>query len=71
VQEVSFAKGSLLVDVLISSNIISSKTEWRRLISEGAVTNIESGEKIGNPESSVENTTYKIGKKRFLKIKVV
>ncbi len=60
-----------LVDVLISNNIITSKSEFRRLVSEGAITNITKGEKIFSSDSKVFSGVYKIGKKRFIKINVI
>ncbi len=58
-----------LVDVLMLEKIVGSKTEFRRLISEGAITNMERNEKIDDFESKVLKTVYKIGKHRFIKIK--
>jgi len=58
-----------LMDVLLSEKIISSKTEFRRLVSEGAITDMEKNEKIKDPESKVSKTVYKIGKHRFVRIK--
>ncbi len=71
VVEVSVAEGASLCDILMINQIIISKTEFRRLISEGAVTNIESGEKVSNADAVVSNGVYKIGKRRFIKIKVL
>lgn len=68
IAEVSVASDSLLIDVLLAEKIIESKTEFRRLISEGAVTDMQSGEKIADSDVRVSNTTYKIGKRRFIKI---
>lgn len=59
-----------LVEVLIENKIVVSKTDWRRLIKEGAVTDTKSGESIDDPKEKVKNTTLKIGKKRFVKINI-
>jgi tyrosyl-tRNA synthetase len=69
VLEVSFKDETKLVDVLISEKIVSSKTEFRRLIKEGAITDMEKNEKIKDAEIKVLKTVYKIGKHRFIKIK--
>ncbi len=69
--EIEVSKETLLVDVALSQNLVSSKTEWRRLVSEGAVTNMETNERVGSADEKVSTTTYKIGKKRFIKIKVI
>lgn len=71
ITEVTVAKNTALVDILIVEQIVISKSEWRRLVSEGAVTNAESEEKITNPDFKVEDGVYKIGKRRFIKIKVL
>ena len=62
-----------LVDLLIKQGLVSSKTEFRRLVKEGAIK--FKGEleerKIIDPETLVsESGSLKIGKKRFLKITV-
>jgi len=57
-----------LGDVLVREKIIASKTEWRRLVKQGAVENLSTKEKIDDPEALAETGTYKIGKHRFIKI---
>ncbi len=52
---------------IIEKGVVSSKTEWRRLVGEGAVTDTETGEKF-TEEKEIKKTTYKIGKKRFVKV---
>ncbi len=69
--EVSVAKDSFMADILMAQQIIVSKTEWRRLISEGAITNMDNDAKITDSNAKVESGTYKIGKRRFIKIKVL
>jgi len=69
--EVTVAKGTPLVDVLMVQEMIISKSEFRRLVSEGAITNTITGEKITNADAVVSDGTYKIGKRRFIKIKVL
>jgi tyrosyl-tRNA synthetase len=60
-------KDSLIADILIKKEIVSSKTDWRRLVEEGAVTD-ENGNAIQDPKEKVRNVTLRIGKKRFAKI---
>ena len=69
--EVSVVEGTALVDVLLTEKIVISKTEFRRLISEGAVTLTETNLKITDPDTLVSSGVYKIGKRRFIKIKVL
>jgi len=60
---------SLLVDALLSNQLVSSKTEFRRLIQGGAVTNMDEGKTITDQNLTIkENMTLKIGKHRFAKI---
>jgi tyrosyl-tRNA synthetase len=69
VLEVSVNDGTKLVDVLLSEKIVSSKTEFRRLIGEGAITDMDKNEKIKDFEVKALKAVYKIGKHRFIKIK--
>lgn len=58
-----------LMDVLVQNKNLSSKSEFRRLVKEGAVTNLESGEKITDPDFIPKaGQSFKIGKKTFIKI---
>lgn len=59
----------LLVDILLENKLISSKGEFRRLVGEGAVTEMNNNEKVSF-DSKVLNTTYRIGKRRFCKIEI-
>lgn len=59
-----------LVDIFLRAKVIESKTEYRRLVEGGAVSN-ERGEKIENPHEKPEgSSTYKIGKRRFVRVEV-
>lgn len=70
-KEIKGLKGSSLGDILVEAGIISSKTEWRRLIENNAITNLDSKEKISDPNASLdEEMTLKVGKYRFIKIKI-
>lgn len=66
-------KGVKLGDVLVENKIISSKTEFRRLIESGAISTA-SGKKIQTPNILVEELEegngqkLRIGKKSFVKI---
>jgi tyrosyl-tRNA synthetase len=53
------------VEDLITNKIIESKSEWKRLVREGAVEC--DGKKITDP-STIKTGAYKIGKRRFVKI---
>lgn len=63
-----------LVDLLIKQGMVKSKTEFRRLVEAGAIKAYGKLEerKIVDPNSMLnEDCALKIGKKRFLKIKIV
>ncbi|MDQ3014457.1 MAG: tyrosine--tRNA ligase [bacterium] len=71
VETVATEAGKLLVDIMVEKSIVASKSEWRRLIDEGAVSIVESEEKITDPFAKAEKSgVYKIGKRRFIKIEV-
>lgn len=62
--------GGKIADALIGAGIIESKTEWRRLITEGAVKTADD-KKIEDPNWQPEGeVTLKIGKRRFVKIRL-
>lgn len=63
-------KNTLLSDIAITNKLIASKSEWKRLIDEGAVEHMDSGEKITDLKASAQPGAYKIGKRRFIKIEV-
>jgi tyrosyl-tRNA synthetase len=62
--------GKTLEEILIEENIVSSKSELRRLIEAGAVTNFETKEAVSIEESKemAKNGVYKIGKSRIIRI---
>lgn len=64
------AKGRTLENVLVDENTVSSKSELRRLVESGAVTELETKKTIGVSEikNRAEAGVYKIGKNRFIKI---
>lgn len=68
-EEMKVIAGELLGKVLVSSGIVSSNTDFRRLVGEGAVSDAVSGEKIEKFDFKIEKSiVVKVGKKRFVKI---
>lgn len=58
----------ILLDILVKEGIVSSKSDFRRLVEEGAVTNLETNEKATDVNLKVSpGQKFKIGKKRFIK----
>lgn len=72
IQTVQTQAGTALADVLIQAGVVTSKTEWRRLVEDGAVALPEKEyEKITDPNVTVsEPLVVKVGKRRFIKIDV-
>jgi len=71
IEEVTVSQGIKLGELLLEKEFVTSKTELRRLIQEGAVSDFETGEKIESIDFVIEKSiNLKIGKKRFLKIVV-
>ncbi|MBL4644725.1 MAG: tyrosine--tRNA ligase, partial [Candidatus Pacebacteria bacterium] len=60
--------GEKLHEVLEREDVTSSKTEFRRLIEAGAITNKTNDEKITDIDAAARPGVYKIGKHRFLEI---
>ena len=68
-EKIKIETGSLLVDVLLENGIVKSKTEFRRLVEEGAISELNSGEKINDLQFSISSdSVFRIGKKRFLSV---
>lgn len=62
--------GREVAEVFIAEKIIESKSDLRRLIGEGAVTNLESNTKMGEEFlKTAPSGKYRIGKRRFIEIK--
>ncbi len=67
--EIKINKNETLVDVLIKEKIVSSKGDFRRLIEEGAITDLDTNEKLNNINIITKHGMHlKIGKRRFVKI---
>ncbi len=71
VTEIHVLPDALFVDGLCSAGIVKSKSEFRRLVEEGAVQNMDDGTKVSDPNFKVwKDATFKVGKRRFVKIKI-
>jgi tyrosyl-tRNA synthetase len=72
IQEVEVNKDSLIRDALVKNSIVTSNTDWRRLIESNAVTYAGREDVIKDPNlKASENCTLRIGKKRFAKIRII
>lgn len=69
IQEITTKSGGKLMDILTDAGIVPSKSQFRRLIEQGAVTNLDTDEKIKDDNFTVSQTVnIKIGKHRFVKV---
>lgn len=69
--EFEVESGTALIEAVSANALVESKTEFRRLVEEGAVTDLESREKITDATMPItKETILKIGKKRFVKFKI-
>ncbi|MFM2357755.1 MAG: tyrosyl-tRNA synthetase, tyrosyl-tRNA synthetase [Candidatus Parcubacteria bacterium] len=68
IQTIQVEKDSLFVDVLTNAGFISSKSDFRRLVVEGALAKLPEGRKITDPYGVAEEGDFKIGKRRFVRI---
>lgn len=69
VKEIIVKEGDVLGDVLVANEIVSSKTDWRRLVEAGSISD-KDDKKVIDPKQVVYENIFKIGKKRFVKIKI-
>jgi len=69
--EITVKHGVLLKDVMMKENIVSSHSDLRRLIEAGAVKDVASNKKVHALDFQIiNNMDIKVGKRKFLKIKV-
>ena len=72
IKEIRVEFGSNLRDILVKEGIVSSNNDWRRLIEGKAISYIGSDSIISDPNIKVEkDLAIRVGKKRFIKIKVI
>lgn len=68
--ELSAKEGEKLMDILVREKVLFSKSDFRRLVDEKAITSLENNKKIEDanfiPQSGMK---FKIGKRKFVKIK--
>ncbi len=63
--------GDVLGEILKENKIVPSNAHFKRLVEAGAVTNIETGEKISDPLMKIKGgIKLRVGKKNFIEIKV-
>lgn len=66
---VDVLSGEDFADALVRLDIVGSKRQWRRLVSQNAVTNMVTDEKVVDEKIVPKSgDVYRIGKKRFVKV---
>ena len=71
IEGINAKSGELLSEVLVKNKVLSSKSEWRRLVKENAIHDLSAKKTILDVDLKItEDLTLKIGKKRFIKIKI-
>lgn len=69
--DIEVTEGTVLVEICLHHGLVSSKGEFTRLVESKSIEHMDS-EKIVDDKNSIALTgTYRIGKKRFIKIKVI
>lgn len=70
IREIKVKAGKMLGNIMVEKEIISSKSEFRRLIDGGGVHDLDTGDVITDSHIQVEKgtLTLRIGKKIFIKI---
>lgn len=68
---IEVSTGDSIGETLVLNKIVSSKSEWRRLVDGGAVMNLINKKKVIDSNAVFEEKMdLRIGKKRFVKVKV-
>ncbi len=71
IESIKSSNGKLLIELLSEAKIVESKSDFRRLIIEGAISDAVTSEKITDVNYKIEKEiTLKIGKKRFVRITI-
>lgn len=71
IPEHSVKSGTPLIEALVDAGLASSKTDVRRLIENGAISDLDAGGKIGDALLPIESDLrLKVGKHRFVHFRV-
>ena len=70
VETILVKDSDLLIDVFTKNEIVKSKSIFRRLVNEGAITNLNTKEKVSSSDSLALEGVYRVGKKIFINIKL-
>ena len=71
IEEIESEQGGLLSELLVKNNILPSKSEWRRLVLSNSIHDLSDDTNIIDSDiKTTKDLILKIGKKKFIKIKV-
>lgn len=67
--QIESEQNTLISDILVKNKIITSKSEWKRLIEGGAISHVENSEVISDVFVTLKNPLFlKVGKRVFVYI---
>ena len=69
VAEFVIPAGATMLDMLMAAQAAKSRSDARRLMEAGAVTNLDSGDKAKDPAAAAVPGTYRSGKHTFFRLK--
>jgi len=68
IQTIVASKAKPLIDIFIENNLLPSKTEFRRRVSQGAIKNTKTGDVVQEADVFDGEVVLKYGKKDFIRI---
>jgi len=67
-EKINARRGDLLIDLFLLNKIVSSKSDFRRLVDSHAITNLDNNKKVIDYLEKAQGGVYRIGKKRFCQV---
>ncbi len=61
--------GTNLGETLLAAGVVGSKSDFVRLVRDGAITHLDTNTKVSDIHEEVRTGVYRIGKHRFIKVK--
>lgn len=65
---IKFKPGTTLKHILVSSKLVTSNSEFSRLVSSNAIRNIDNQASINSLDEEARQGRYRVGKKRFIRL---
>jgi tyrosyl-tRNA synthetase len=67
-KDLKVSTNDTLSEIFVKEKIVNSKSDFVRLVKEGAITNLATNTKVTDIHAKALSGTYRIGKHRFLKL---